>query len=388
MDVAKYGPSSPGRVSAAHGKVVDMQNHDRRRPGTHRTIQPIDATVERLMPDADPGEPTVVICGSLHQDTLARVPEFPEPGESAIVDDSSLSLGGKGANQASAVAHADVRAILAGTVGEDPAADLVLAELAAHGVDTHSVRTTWDEPTGSAYIAATPDGHHMVFVTRGANTVTDPTDFTAEITEAEVLLAQGELRPDATEELGMIANLHGTRFILNLAPVTVVTPTLIDSADPLIVNATEAWEVLRKLGASEGIRRGDLAGQIDSLLQYCPSVVISLGDEGSVYARAEVDGGDGIVWHQPSLKVPAEDIVDTTGAGDAFAGTIAAELARGGSFERAVALGTAAGSLAVRSFGATSSYADYATLQATVAADDFPARRRLEGTTKTGTTKN
>lgn len=359
-----------------------MQTHDRHNPGTHRTIQPIDATVERLMPDADPGAPTVVICGSLHQDTLSQVPEFPAPGESAIVDSSALALGGKGANQASAVAHAGVRAIMAGTVGEDPAADLVLSELGAHGVDTHSVQTTWDEPTGSAYIAATPDGHHMVFVSRGANTITDPMEFTEEIAEADVLLAQGELRPEATEQLGMIANLHGTRFILNLAPVTVVTPTLIDSADPLIVNKTEAWEVLRKLGAAEGIRRGDMVTQIDSLLQYCPSVVISMGDEGCVYARAEVDGGDGIVWHQPSLKVPAEEIVDTTGAGDAFAGTIAAELARGGTAEQAVALGTAAGSLAVRSLGATSSYADYETLRATVAADDFPARRRLAETTK------
>ncbi|MFC3849897.1 ribokinase [Corynebacterium hansenii] len=359
-----------------------MQPHHRNAPGTHRTIQPIDATVERLMPDSDPGEPAVVICGSLHQDTLAQVAEFPVPGEAAIVESSAQALGGKGANQASAVAHAGVRAIMAGTVGEDPAADLVLSELAANGVDAHSIQTTWDEPTGSAFIATKPDGDHMVFVTSGANAITDPMEFTAEISEADILLAQGELRPEATEQLGMIANLHGTRFILNLAPVTVVTPTLIDTADPLIVNRTEAWEVLRKLGAAEGIRRGDIVTQIDALLEYCASVVISMGDEGSVYARAEVDGGDGIVWHQPSLKVPAEEIVDTTGAGDAFAGTIAAELARGGTAERAVALGTAAGSLAVRSLGATSSYADQATLEATVASPDFPARRRLAETTK------
>ncbi|MFD5867786.1 ribokinase [Corynebacterium sp. NPDC060344] len=359
-----------------------MQPHDGPAPATPSTIRPIDAAVERLMPDSAPGEPTVVICGSLHQDTLAQVAEFPVPGEAAIVDDSAFALGGKGANQASAVAHAGVRAVMAGTVGEDPAADLVLSELGANGVDTHSVQTTWDEPTGAAFIAATPDGHHMVFVTRGANTVTDPMEFTEEIAGADVVLAQGELRPEATEQLGMIANLHGTRFILNLAPVTVVTPTLIDSADPLIVNQTEAWEVLRKLDAADGIRRGDLVSQIDSLLQYCPSVVISMGDDGCVYARAEVDGGDGIVWHQPSLTVPAEEIVDTTGAGDAFAGTIAAELARGGSAERAIALGTAAGSLAVRSLGATSSYADHDTLLATIAAPDFPARRPLAETTK------
>src|SRR5699024_324287 len=124
----------------------------------------------------------------------------------------------------------------------DAAADVVMAELAAHGVDVHSVQTTWDHPTGSAFVATAGGDQHIVFVSRGANVATEPTDFTDAIAEADVLLAQGELRPDATESLGMLANLHGTRFILNLAPVTVVTPSLIDTADPLIVNETEAWQ--------------------------------------------------------------------------------------------------------------------------------------------------
>ncbi|WP_295626777.1 PfkB family carbohydrate kinase [uncultured Corynebacterium sp.] len=354
-----------------------MQPDDRTPAGTARPLRPIDGAAEPAASNPAGAAPTVVVCGSIHQDTIAQVAAYPVPGESAIVDDVELALGGKGANQASAAAHAGVRAVMAGTVGEDPAADLVLAELGANGVDVHSIQTTWDEPTGSAFIATTPEGKHMVFVTRGANTVTDPLEFVDDIAAADIVLAQGELRPEATEQLGRVANLHGTRFILNLAPVTVVTPSLIDSADPLIVNRTEAREVLRELDAAAGIRRGDLAAQIESLLQYCPSVVVSMGDEGCVYARAEVDGGDGVVWHQPPLAVPAEEIVDTTGAGDAFVGTIAAELARGESMERAVALGTAAGSLAVRSLGATSSYADRATLEAAIGRPGFPARRRL-----------
>lgn len=344
--------------------------------GRHRTIQPIDAAVERLMPDPAPGDPTVVVCGSIHLDTLVSVPGFPAPGESAIVEDREDALGGKGANQASAVAHTGVRAIMAATVGEDTAADFVMAELSAHGVDVHSVQTTWDHPTGSAFIATSGGDEHIVFVSRGANIATDPTDFTGEIIPADVLLAQGELRPDATESLGMLANLHGTRFILNLAPVTVVTPTLIDTADPLIVNETEAWQVLRELGESEGIRRADINAQVRALLNYCPSVVISMSDRGSIYAEAEVDGGDGIIWHQPAVVVPDEETVDITGAGDAFVGTLAAELARGGDLGRAVALGTCAGSHAVRSLGATASYADADTINAMVSADDFPARVR------------
>lgn len=342
--------------------------------GKHRTIQPIDATVERTMPDQNPGNPTVVVCGSIHLDTLVEVEQFPAPGQTAIVDDGAHALGGKGANQATAVARTGVRAVMAGTVGEDPAADHVLSELAANGVDIHSVQTTWDKPTGSAFVATAGEDEQLVFVTRGANIRTEPTDFTDVITGADVLLAQGELRPDATETLGMLANLHGTRFILNLAPVTVVTPTLIDTADPLIVNETEAWQVLRQLGEAEGIRRGDLISQMTALLHYAPSVIISMSDRGCIYSEAEVDGGSGVIWHQPAVPVPAEDTIDTTGAGDAFVGTIAAELARGTKFSRAVALGTCAGSHAVRSLGATASYADADKLEEMVSAEDFPER--------------
>lgn len=359
-----------------------MSNRFSSAPGAPKSIHPIDAHGEAHVPDGRPGAPTVVICGSIHQDTMAEIGEFPSPGEAAIVGHTSFALGGKGANQASAVAKAGVHAVMAGTVGEDPAADAVLSALADNGVDTRAVQTSWDRPTGSAFIASTPDGNHIVYVTRAANNLTEPMEFADEIAGADVLLAQGELRPEATEQLSAIANLHGTRFVLNLAPVTVVTPTLIDSADPLIVNRTEAWEIMRKLDVSDGILRGDLEATVETLLQYSPSVIVSMGDMGCVYARAEVDGGDGVIWYQPALQVPADEVIDTTGAGDAFAGTVAAEIARGADFATAVALATAAGSLAVRSLGATSSYADLDVLQATVASPDFPKRMLLSEATQ------
>lgn len=314
-------------------------------------------------PQARSDAPRVLVCGSVHLDTIVQVEEYPRPGTSVITSPGTRALGGKGANQAVASALAGARTRLAATVGEDPAADTLLAELAAVGVDTQAVQTTWDRPTGTSYIATDADGDPMIFVTSGANRLTDPADHADAIAAADIVLAQGELPPEATETLGMLANMHRTRLVLNLAPVTVVTPNLVDAADPLVVNESEAWEVLRGLGAETGIARSDLGSIVAALLHYCPSVVITMSELGAVYATAELAGGDGVARHQPAVAVPAEQTVDTTGAGDAFVGVLAAELARGRDLGAAVALGAIAGGEAVKSIGATSSYADEATLR-------------------------
>ncbi|WP_448852268.1 PfkB family carbohydrate kinase [Corynebacterium sp. 335C] len=319
-----------------------------------------------------PDTPTVLVCGSIHQDTLVLVDGIPQPGQTIITKNRKKALGGKGANQATAAALAGARSVMAATVGEDPAADAVLAELAEKGVDVESVQTSWDEPTGTAFIVTDDEGDPIIFVSSGANALTDPSDYVEELGGADVLLAQGELRPEATEALAMMANLHGTRFILNLSPVTVVSAALIDSADPLIVNEDEAWEVLRGLGAAAGVRRGDVPAIARLLLEYCASVVITGSAKGCVYARAEVDGGDGVIRRQPAVTVAEEDVVDSTGAGDAFSGTLAAELARGAELADAVKLATAAGAMAVRAVGATASFADEPVLRGMVAGGDVP----------------
>lgn len=314
----------------------------------------------------------MLVCGSIHQDTIVLVDGIPQAGQTIITKNRTKSLGGKGANQATASALAGVRTVMAATVGEDPAADAVLSALVEKGVDVESVTTSWDEPTGTAFIVTDDEGDPIIFVSSGANTLTDPSDFTEEIAEADVILAQGELRPEATEALAMMANLHGTRFILNLSPVTVVSAALIDSADPLIVDENQAWEVLRGLGAAAGVRRGDLAETARRLMEYCSSVVITGGEKGCVYARAKVAGGDGVIRHQPAVSVPEEDVIDSTGAGDAFSGTLAAEIARGATLPDAVRLATAAGAMALRSVGATSSYAEEPVLRRMVTDGSAP----------------
>lgn len=302
--------------------------------------------------------PVVLVCGTVNIDTFVRVDAFPAAGETVIATPGALSdggnqaLGGKGANQAVAAARfaeaATVRLIA--TVGEDAAGDTALGVLQDAGVDVSGVARTADAPTGQAFIMNDAVGENIIIVTSGANTVTDPASCAGE-ESADVLLAQGELTPEHSAALPALAERTGARFVLNLAPVTTRDRALIAAADPLIVNETEAADVLgvpRDLGLDEVL--DGLASAVGRGL--ATSAVVTLGAQGALVI--EGDGED----ERTMVASPAvSEVVDTTGAGDAFAGTLATALAQGMSLVDAARYAAAAGSLAVRAAGAASSYA-------------------------------
>jgi ribokinase len=277
---------------------------------------------------------TVVVCGSVNMDTFVRTEHFPAAGETVIASPNGQALGGKGANQAVAAARflegQDARVVLHATVGTDPDGDRALAELRAAGVDVSAVARTQDAPTGRAFIMNDGAGENIIVVTSGANEVTDPADYDG---AADVLLAQGELSPEHTAALPALAARLGARLVLNLAPVTTRDPDLIAAADPLILNETEAADL------SPDGEPADLAR----------SVLVTLGARGAVLhdrgRRTEIP------------PFPVAEVVDTTGAGDAFCGALAAALAEGTPLPDATTIAAAAGSLAVRSPGASASCA-------------------------------
>ena len=302
--------------------------------------------------------PVVLVCGTVNIDTFVRVDAFPTAGETVIATPGALSdggnqaLGGKGANQAVAAARfaEDATVRLIATVGEDAAGDTALGVLQDAGVDVSGVARTADAPTGQAFIMNDAAGENIIIVTSGANTVTDPASCAGE-EPADVLLAQGELTPEHSAALPALAERTGARFVLNLAPVTTRDRALIAAADPLIVNETEAADVLgvpRDLGLDEVL--DGLAAAVGRGL--ATSAVVTLGAQGALVI--EGDGED----ERTMVASPAvSEVVDTTGAGDAFAGTLATALAQGMSLVDAARYAAAAGSLAVRAAGAASSYA-------------------------------
>ena len=285
----------------------------------------------------------VFVVGSINQDFVLRVERRPEPGETVTGAELSLLPGGKGANQAVAAARLGAEVAMFGRVGGDAFGVDLVENLRENGVDTSRVETLSGASTGSAFITVTPDGENTIIVSPGANRNFGPDEVeaaSAGLKEAGILLAQLEVDIEAVEQAARIVTGNGGRFLLNLAPPREVPEVLLRLSDPLVVNEHEAAFLI-----GDDVR--DPEDSARALLDLGPSsVVVTLGAAGAVLAT-----------RGSSRRFPAPEIeaVDTTGAGDAFAGALAARLAEGVSLEMAVPYAVLAGAVAVTSEGAQGS---------------------------------
>jgi ribokinase len=285
----------------------------------------------------------VFVVGSITQDFGMYVERRPEPGET--VTDARLAThnGGKGANQATAAALLGASVVFLGRVGDDGFGEPLVQSLADKGVDTSLIEAAPDSSTGTAFITVTPDGENTITVAPGANRrlTTDDVDTASEsIGEARVLVVQMEVPNEVVLRAVEVAAGSRTRALVNLAPPFEVPRTLLEKLDPLVVNEHEAAFLLGE--RVEGVD-GALSAAPEILALGPKSAVITVGEAGAVFADGES------TQHLPAPKV---DVVDTTGAGDAFVGALAAQLAQGASLEEAVAYAVRAGAAAVTKEGA------------------------------------
>ncbi|MET1043067.1 MAG: ribokinase [Microbacteriaceae bacterium] len=285
----------------------------------------------------------LIVLGSANRDLTVLVPRHPLPGETLLGSTLVTSTGGKGANQALAAARAGMTPLFLAALGTDAGGDELLAGLADGGVDVSGVVRVAGEPTGIALITVSEQGENTIVVVPGANAAIDLTTTAAAVSAASapgtVLLAQLEIPLDVAQAGAVAVRDAGGRFVLNLSPAQSVPADLLRLADPLVMNETEA-----SLVAGEPVTSPECAASVAaSLLGLSPSVVITLGAAGVVLADAHG------VRHVPAQKVTA---VDTTGAGDAFVGALAARLADGHSLDDAVLAGVAAGAATVQHVGA------------------------------------
>ncbi len=284
----------------------------------------------------------VFIVGSVNQDFVLRVERRPEPGETVTGAELTLFPGGKGANQAIAAARLGANVAMLGMVGEDAFGAKLVENLRNNGVNTNQVEATSRVPTGSAFITVTPDGENAIVVSPGANRCFGPGEIEAaarDIREARVLVAQLEVNVEAVESAARLAEESGARFLFNLVPPREVPDALLRLSDPLVVNEHEAAFLLgEETTPEEAARR---------LLELGPrSVVVTLGARGAILPVA------GATRRFPAPEVEA---VDTTGAGDAFVGALAAKLAEGVTLEEAVPYAVLASAVAVTRAGAQGS---------------------------------
>jgi len=248
----------------------------------------------------------LIVVGSANVDLIVPVDRHPRPGETVLGGDTVTAPGGKGANTAVAAARA-------GAAGVGDA-----------GVDTSWVQRT-DGPSGAAYIAVDREGENTIVVSPGANARVDTAmvDRAADaIRAAAVLFAVLEVPLPTVEYAARIAAGAGVRVVVNASPVAKLPDETMRVLDPLIVNQHEAAALLPGRHAA-----ADGAELAEALRQLGPrSVVVTLGADGAVVADAE-----GLT----KVPAPQVDVVDTTGAGDAFAGTLCSHLAAGSSLREA-----------------------------------------------------
>lgn len=284
----------------------------------------------------------LIVLGSVNRDFTVVVERHPLPGETVLGGSVATGTGGKGANQAAAAARSGVTPVFIGAVGRDSVGDELLEDLRTAGVDvTHVSRS--DEPSGVAMITVDRDGENSIVVASGANGTLDAARTAALVadlaSEATVLLVQLEIPLAVVEEASDALDAAGGRLVLNLSPSTTISPRLLGRADPLVVNESEASD----LAGVTIDGPADAQTVATRLLEFSRSVVLTLGGDGVVVASSK-----GIV-HLPAQPVK---VVDTTGAGDAFAGALAASLSSGGELTAAVEAGIAAGAAAVQHVGA------------------------------------
>lgn len=285
---------------------------------------------------------TVAVVGSVNADTTLHVARIPGPGETVTATGSRVSAGGKGANQACAVARAGASCVLVGAVGDDAAGAMLTTDLADRGVGLDGLLRLPEVESGAATVLVDEDGENCIVVTGGANAALTPAQVTAGLDQTSgvgLVLTQGELSTACVEAAARWAAGADVRFVHNLAPSRPATAELLAGCDPLVVNEHEAAD----LAAALGDPTDDVDDLLSLLQRHCRSVVITLGGDGAAYSSASGTG------RRASAKVT---VVDTTGAGDAFVGAAVASLLTDDDLGRACEAGVAAGAAAVQHPGA------------------------------------
>jgi ribokinase len=299
---------------------------------------------------------SVLVFGSINIDLVATTPRLPVPGETLLGHDFFKVPGGKGANQAVASARLGIPTYMVGRVGADNFGTELVNSLQASGVQTDDVFVDETVSSGVAIISVDVKGENQIIVVPGANGRVNQEDverLSHLLPRVKALLLQLEIPMPAVVWAAKAAQKAGVRVILDPAPaqkdipdelyslVDIITPNEVESAG-LVGFPVD--------GEESAIKAGKVLQQ-----RGVKNAIVKLGAKGVVCTTPE----DSFLI--PTFKVHT---VDTTAAGDAFNGGLAAALCEGLSLRQAVVWGAAAGALAATKLGAQTSLADRMTFDA------------------------
>ena len=285
----------------------------------------------------------VLVAGSINMDVVATSERHPQPGETVSGKELHFFPGGKGANQAVAAARLGAETLMIGKIGNDGFADELDHFLRAQNINMEHIQRTAETATGAALIVVAA-AENTIVVVPGANGLLTAEDIEeVSISRGDILLSQFEIPFETIEEFFRRGRDAGAKTILNPAPAKVEGANLLALADVIVVNETE-------LALFTGLTAIPVESIFDAAknLRTKPeqTVIVTLGANGVVVVDGETE-----------MRIPARKVeaVDTTGAGDCFAGALAAALASGLDLTQAVTRANVAASICVQKLGAGTS---------------------------------
>lgn len=291
-----------------------------------------------------------LVVGSLVMDLSFQVPKRPEPGEVILADSFGAYRGGKGYNQAVALARLGAEVTMIGALGPDAYGDEFIAALEREGIDTALMVRLPDIHTSIAVPLVTPDGDVGFVHAQGANAQLLP-EHCDDLPEHDIVLLQGEIPSETSVAVARQSQQQLALVMLNPAPVHHITPELLDVADIICPNEVEA----RALLGNEASAVDDHQRLADRLATDGRIAVVTLGARGAVWSDGRTGG---------AATPPRITAIDATGAGDSFCAAFALAFVEGQEPADAVRFACAAGAHAATVRGAEPSLPTRADVEA------------------------